>query len=41
MDRFGLSLKDLRRKQVTATRPNEKDPPLAGHSLIQPLDKPE
>jgi hypothetical protein len=41
MDRFGLALKDLRRKAITATRPNEKDPPLVGHSLIRPLDKPK
>jgi len=38
LDRFGLDLNHLTRKAITATRPNEKDPPLAGHSLIRPLD---
>jgi hypothetical protein len=39
MDRFGLDLNTLSRKEITATRPNEKDPPLAGHSLLRPLEK--
>lgn len=39
MDRFGLDLKTLTRKEVTATRPNEKDPPLAGHSLVRSGEK--
>ncbi len=38
LDRFGVDLNDLRQKEVTATRPNEKDPPLAGHSLLRPLE---
>ncbi len=39
LDRFGLNLNDLKRKEITATRPSEKDPPLAGHSLLKPLPK--
>jgi hypothetical protein len=39
LDRFGLDLNKLQRKAVTATRPSETDPPLAGHSLVRPLEK--
>ncbi len=38
LDRFGLDLNNLSQKEITATRPNEKDPPLAGHSLLRPLE---
>jgi hypothetical protein len=39
LERFGLDVGDLRQKDITATRPDEKDPPLAGHSLLRPLNK--
>jgi len=39
MDRFGLDIKHLKRAKITATRPSEDDPPLAGHSLVRPVQK--
>ncbi|HSW47074.1 MAG TPA: alkaline phosphatase family protein [Phycisphaerae bacterium] len=37
LNRFGIDLRKLSRKSVTATQPDAKDPPLAGHPLTQPL----